>query len=116
MANYGKRNEEFGMAIPVQTDEVTVYLSGWAADFCTDQPFQDLYLEVGDALLKCDYGRQDLSLSQAYGKSSLSNCGFEITFPVKYLNDGQVTEISFVAVSADGQYLYDPVSYQIIYS
>ena len=104
-----------GSTIPVDHAATTVKLRGWAADFCNDAPFKELYLQVGDVLMRCDYNIERTSVVDHFHKDSLLKTGFEITFPASYLKDGQVREISFIGVSADGQYLYEPVTYQLQY-
>lgn len=101
--------------IVIDPDAKTVTLEGWAADFGANEPFQTLYLQVGDTLFACDYGSKRADLQKEYGLDTLLKTGFKIMFPADCLQDSAVTEISFIGVSADGQYLYTPVTYQLKY-
>lgn len=102
--------------IEINTAEDMVSLLGWAADFCSEAPFSQLYLKVGDIVLQCEYGIKRDSVVNHFKLDSLLNTGFTVTFPADYLKDGEVGEIAFYGVSADGQYLYEPVTYQLNYS
>ncbi len=112
---YNDKRLEGSTAIRVDPAAASVKLYGWAADFRHDAPFSELYLRVGDVLMRCDYGIERTSVVDHFQKDSLLKTGFQITFPAKYLKDGAVTEVSFIGVSADGQTLYTPVTYQLQY-
>lgn len=99
--------------ILLQPNETSVSLYGWAADFCSDAPFQDLYLQIGDITVKCEYSISRTSVVDHYKKNSLLKTGFRVEFPSDYLRDDQNTEIAFWGVSADGNYLYSPVKFQL---
>lgn len=90
-------------------------LSGWAGDFCSIAPFQTLYLQVGDHVLECDYGLSRTGVANHFGQESFTNIGFQTSFPVSYLQNGAVKEISFIGVSSDGKNLYTPVTYRLAY-
>lgn len=107
---------ETSSTAPLQVERDRSFtLQGWAADFSADAPFSALYLQVGDALLKCDYGAELAGMVSHFDKESLLKSGFAVTVPWACLQDGAVTEISFIAVSADGQALYQPVICQLAY-
>lgn len=99
----------------VQLDKnaISVKLYGWAADFCNDAPFKELYLQIGNITAKCEYGIERTSVVDSFKKDSLLKTGFRIEFPATYLKDAPDTEIAFIGVSADGQYRYQPVAYQL---
>lgn len=99
--------------IQIEKDAFSVKLYGWAADFCNDAPFQELYLRIGDIITKCEYGIERTSVVDHFKKDSLLKTGFRVEFPITYLQDAKETEIAFVGVSADGQYLYEPVKYRL---
>lgn len=102
--------------VPIDPAAASIKLYGWAADFHHDAPFQALYLQVGDILLKCDYGIERTSVVDHFKKDSLLKTGFQVKVPAEYLYDGAVTEVSFIGVSADGKYVYTPVTYQLSYT
>lgn len=110
----GKRLEG-KTTIPIDKNALSVKLYGWAADFRSDAPFSDLYVKIGDLLMKCDYTIKRTSVVNHFHKDSLLKTGFQITFPASYLKNGEVKEISFIGVSADGRYIYAPVTYQLSY-
>ena len=122
VGNHGMWLDKYNGVKPKNADEIvidldskTVTFEGWAADFEANKPFQTLYLQVGDTLFTCDYGGKRADLSNKYECDALLETGFKIMFPVGYLQDGAVTEISFISVSNDGQYLYTPVTYKLLY-
>ena len=106
---------EGNSVIPMDLDASSVKIVGWAADFWNDAPFSDLYLQVGDMLMRCDYNIERISVANHFHKDSLLKTGFQVIFPSSYLKDGEITEMYIIGVSADGQYLYEPVTYQLEY-
>lgn len=90
-----------------------VALEGWAADFSTMQPLSDLYLQIGDVVLQCQYGLPRDSVSSYFGTDSLLHTGFTITFPAAYLQEQPTAELQFIQVGTDGTYQYAPVQYSI---
>lgn len=99
--------------VNLEPSEKSIKLYGWAADFCNGAPFQELYLRIGDIITKCEYGIERTSVVDHFKKDSLLKTGFRVEFPITYLQDAKETEIAFVGVSADGQYLYEPVKYRL---
>lgn len=99
----------------IQGDAMQVELIGWAADFKTRQPLSALYLQVGDQVIQCNYGIERTSVSDHYQDDNLKNTGFSVTFPELYLCGGEVDQLVFIQVGADGAYRYEPVSYQLLY-
>lgn len=99
--------------IQLDTNALSVKLKGWAADFCSNAPFKELYLQVGDIIIKCQYGIERTSVVDHFKKDSLLNTGFQVEFPAAYLGSAPDTEIAFIGVSADGQYLYQPVIHYV---
>ena len=91
-------------------------LSGWAVDFCNDLPLQEMYLQVGDFFFRCDYNGERPDVASYFNKDSLVKTGFQIKLPARYLQNGTITEVAFIGVSADGGYLYTPVTYHLSYS
>ena len=93
-----------------------ISLVGWAADFAALQPLSALYLQVGDQIVKCNYGIERTSVSDHFQNIDLKDTGFSVTFPASYLEDGQVEEIRFIQIGADGTYCYEPITYQLGYT
>ena len=96
--------------IPRDAKEINLY--GWALDFWNDAPMQELYLQVGDESIKCEFTVERETVAERFGNDAV-NCGFNITFPISLLQGGDVEKIYFIGVSADGQYVYAPAAYQI---
>lgn len=101
--------------ITLDTESSVVTLVGWAADFNALKPLDTLYLQVGDINIQCDYGIERTSVSNHFQNDDLKDTGFSVTFPASYLHDGQVDELRFIQVGADGTYRYEPVVYQLLY-
>ena len=98
--------------LTVIAGESFLNIVGWGADFNAEAPFRELYLKVGENVVRCNYGIDRQSVVDHFQKETLRNTGFEVTIPASFITDG-VTEISFIGVSADGTALYEPVVYQI---
>lgn len=90
----------------------SVTLVGWAADFATDLPCAAVYLQIGDHLLRCEYGLERESVSDYFKNKAMLNTGFEVTFPASYLDEG-VNELRFILVASNGSYRYEDVVYTI---
>ena len=100
--------------LTVMPGENVLKIVGWGADFNAEAPFQALYLKVGRNVIRCNYGIDRQSVVDHYRKESLRYTGFETSIPTAYMNNG-VSDVSFIAVSADGQYQFQPVKYKIAY-
>lgn len=100
--------------IPIQllNNSGTVSLVGWAADFTVNQPLSALYLKVGDNTIKCQYGIERTSVSDAFQNPDLEMTGFEISIPAEYLKG--INEIEFIQVGNDGTYSFEPIVYKLI--
>lgn len=104
---------EFGYAIPIEESSDYTYIDGWGIDFWYDAPFQRLYMKVGDTYLQCRYAIDHEGMASAYGES-LRYTWFNIVLPTSFLIDNSAEDITFIAVSADGEHLYE-TSYPLIY-
>ncbi len=98
----------------IEKDANQVKIVGWAADFEALKPLSALYLQVGDCVIRCNYGIERPSVSNHFNNLDLKNTGFNVTFPVSYLQEGTNT-LQFVQISADGSSRYEPVSYELSY-
>ena len=98
----------------VALDSSTRYveLHGWAADFKNNAPFQALYLQVGDAVVRLNYGQRRADVGEAYENEALNDVGFDEKLPASMFEGA--SEISFIGVDANGEYLYEPVTYKLI--
>jgi hypothetical protein len=112
--NVGTSNNGSPIVIDLSSNSVTLY--GWAADFNAGMPLNDLYLEIGKTVVKCEYGIERTGVSEHFNNENLVNTGFSVTFPTSYLEEGDVKELQFVQVSSDGTYRYEPVVYTLQYS
>lgn len=110
----GVKNAEEGKIV-IDPAAKAVDLYGWAADFFVNRPLKALYLQVGDVLLECEYGIERTGVKKSFGHEELLKVGFQVMFPSSYLQNGRVKDVSFVGLSADGEYLYTPVTYQLTY-
>ncbi len=115
LENVGGIPMKGSIEVPVDSSETIIRLQGWAADFYENCPLQGLYLKVGDMIVVCDYGVERLSIAEYFGEQSLLKVGFRVDLPTVYLRSGEVTEISFYGVSADGKNLYAPAVYTLRY-
>lgn len=102
--------------IEVRPEDKLIELYGWSADFNSLQPLDSLYLQVGDHIIQCEYGIKRTSVSDHYQNSDLTNTGFSATFPISYLKNGEVEEISFIQISSDGQYRYEPIPFKVTFT
>lgn len=102
------REEPDTISIPVDAESIELY--GWAVDFWSGALLKELYLQVGNFIFKCDYGLKVTVVDERYHNGAV-NSGFKFTFPANLL-DG-IQKISFIGVSTDGQFLYEPVTYKI---
>jgi len=100
--------------ISLASEATAVTLVGWAADFNALRPLDALYLQVGDINIQCNYGIERTSVSDHFNNGALKDTGFTVTFPTSYLQNGQVDELRFVQIGADGSCRYEPVPYQIL--
>lgn len=94
---------------PNGIDHIT--LSGWACDFQNGMPLDSLYLQVGDQIMKCNYGIMRNDVAESFGNKNLINTGFTISFPVSYLDASDT--LQFYQIGYDGTYMYSPVEYEI---
>ena len=101
--------------IEVRPEDKLIELYGWSADFNSLQPLDSLYLQVGDHIIQCEYGIKRTSVSDHYQNSDLTNTGFSATFPISYLKNGEVKEISFIQISSDGQHCYEPIPFEVTF-
>ncbi len=82
---------------------------GWAANFDSDNPFDELYCRIGNDTYLCEYGIDRQSVVDHYNKESLRYTGFQVTVPTESLftEDGI---IEFIGIAGDA--IYEPVSYK----
>lgn len=99
----------------IKSDDGYVNLYGWAADFDVMKPLSAMYLKVGDNYFTCTYGLNREGVGRFYNNDDFINTGFKVTFSSEYLNNGEINEISFIMISNDGTYRYEPVVYNINY-
>lgn len=99
--------------LTVSADTQEIVFSGWMVDFWNDAPMQEVYLQVGSKALKCEYGMETNTVVERFGIEKMRKSCFRITVPVSLLQSEDIREVAFIGVSADGQYVYTPVRYQI---
>lgn len=114
--NYNQTNIKDADPINIDLQKGSINLVGWAADFINNQPLGDLYLQLDDKIIKCEYNIVRTSVSSYFKNESLTNTGFSVTFPTSYLNGGAVKELRFIQISSDGAYRYAPIIYTLQYS
>lgn len=115
LGNYNGKHIGDTDSFSVRRDAILVKLTGWAADFKNGRPLSALYLKVGDKIIECSYGAEDKSVSAHFQNDNLKNVGLSVTFPTSYLRGGEINEISFIQISYDGTYQYEPITYKLQY-
>lgn len=97
--------------IPIDREAMRFRLVGWAADFDGQRPLSALYLQVGDMIVRCNYGIERTSVSDHFQNDDLKDTGFDVEFPASYLQG--VDELRFIQIGTDGSYRYEPVVYRL---
>lgn len=101
-------------ALQIDLNEDETVISGWAADFWAQAPLSELYMQIGNRYIKCNYGIDRQSVVDYYQLENLRCTGIEVTVPNKFF-DESVTTVAFIGVSADSSSIYEPVYYEVIY-
>ncbi len=91
----------------------TITLDGWAADFSESQPLSALYVQIGDMILQCQYGIPRESVSAYFKNDNLLNTGFSVTIPMDAFLAQDASKVQFIEISADGDSLFEPAIYYI---
>lgn len=110
---YNNNKPETQNVISIDFNAEEVELIGWAADFKTMQPLSDLYVQVGDKVIKCEYGIERTGVATHFETDDLTNTGFTVTFPTSYLEGGQIDHLQFIQIASDGSYRYESVIYKL---
>ncbi len=110
----GAKVEEQGTIVIDESDD-KIKFTGWAVDFNQDMPVSQIYLEIEDKIIKCDYESAKPSVAKVFQNNNLLNTGFSVSFPREYLKGNTVKQIRFILVGNDGSYKYEPIVYNIIY-
>jgi rhamnosyltransferase len=88
------------------SDNIGIYkIIGWAYDIEQKKPLRRLYVKIGGALLKCDYGIKRISVADYFKNLDLLCTGFEIDIPIEYIKE--VKEIDFIMIGVTGKYRYE---------
>lgn len=98
--------------VPLNDSDRMVTLTGWAADFNSDEPFSDVYITVGSQCVRCEYGIERAGVVERFQRDSLRRTGFRAAFPAKWLAESDNTFV-FHCVSADGKTMYEPIQYHV---
>ncbi len=84
-----------------------VSLVGWAIDPNNDSTASAIYVKVGDQYYSGNYGIERASVAEYFNNDALRYSGFIFDLNAEeLLNSG---EISFLIISKDGSYRYEPV-------
>jgi hypothetical protein len=86
-------------------------ISGWAFDVNSLKPLSELYVSIGDKIVKCVYGNAHPGVSSTFNAPDLTHTAFEVTIPREILEDQ--SEINFIMVGTDGSYRYKPITYRV---
>ncbi len=100
------------MIINLSEPETTII--GWAADFNSVMPLKELYMKVGDKIIKCTYGEERQSVVDHYQDENLRYVGINMTVPTDIF-EGKDNQIAFIEVCQDGEHIYKPVEYEVEY-
>lgn len=95
-----------------ETEKIT--LRGWAFDSSQMMPLSELYLIVGEYILKCNFDMERPDVAHHFGSENLTYVGFTVSFPLRYLTEQNISQISFIHVGSDGMSCAAPVEYTII--
>ena len=94
-------------------DKEQCYIEGWATDPLAGSVAGAVYIEVGQEVYRAEYGKPRPEVAEAYGGNlSYTNCGFTLTVGAQEIREAG--RIVIEVVSADGEYRYKPVSYQVL--
>lgn len=90
-------------------------LTGWAVDMDNGRALSDLYVVLNGKVLKAEYGFERPDVGDALANHTLDKCGFTVTLPGLLLKDDMFElagQLDFYMVSADGTYMYQPITYK----
>ncbi|MCH1642339.1 hypothetical protein MJ257_19750 [Paenibacillus timonensis] len=90
----------------------TTTISGWAADILSSDVASNVFLRVGDKFYSGLYGMARTSVSEYFNNPNLTNSGFMFSVNSEELK--KVDKISFVIISKDKTYQYEPVEYNVV--
>lgn len=92
-------------------------LSGWAVDINAGTNLSDVYMKVGDKIIRCDYGEDKQVIVDYFGEQ-YRYTGVKIQFNTQLLYDSEgnlFDSLSFIMVGNDRSYLYEPVARMLEY-
>lgn len=92
-------------------DSYTFY--GWAVDFNNETNLADLYVRAGDEYMSCGYGILSKDVSNHFDLPGIQNSRFSFTLTADEIKSNNIRELSFIMVSSESGYKYEPVTYTL---
>ena len=109
-------NKMVGLNSAISISDGICKMSGWAVDFTNNLAFSDIYVKVGENIIKGSYGFSRNDVANHFGNENYTYVGFEVNFSSSLIYDTNgelVDEISFVLVGHDGTFMYEPIVYKL---
>lgn len=110
--NYSKATDQGIISRSDLAGSDNLTLIGWAIDSFSNAPLSEIYLKVGERLIKCDYGLQMINAAYLLNDQNMMFSGFCVSVPVDYLDS--VDKLEFIMIGSDGSYRFDAVEYQLV--
>lgn len=101
--------DNIGKKIELKIENGVYVLYGWAFDSEKFSELSSLYVVSGENVVQAEYGLPRNDIKEWTGIDS-NNFGFKCFVPSSFLDQ----QISFVMVSKDQSYKFEPISYKII--
>jgi hypothetical protein len=110
--NGGYDSAGSGHDITINPNTVSTFIKGWAIDAAVGKSASNVVIKLGNELITARYGLSSDDVEQYFDKQMYMNCRFEAVLDTtKLLGEGEFT---VYIVSADGQYVYEPMVYTIV--
>lgn len=93
-----------------KTDQV-IRLEGWAVDPNVGNVADSIFLKVGDKYYSGEYGIPRATVSDYFQNANYTNSGF--TFNINPSDLIKAGKFSFIIISKDKSYQYEPVDYKV---
>lgn len=94
----------------IDHDSEYVNMSGWAYDTVNQMGFSQIYLRVGDRMIKCNYGAETIGV---FGSELLDHVGFDVQIPMEMLTENTGI-IELICQGYDSTWYYTPLSFNYV--
>jgi len=105
------RASKYGIPVPTSKDRITI--NGWAVDSIAKKPLSSLWLQIGDKVVKCNYGQASDSLASYFSVKAYNKCKFEVNIPTAWAV-GQ-DSVTFYLIGFDGTYQLSEQTYKLVH-